>query len=229
MSELEKKVLEQIEQRGLAPRPYAYFLAKRSVLWTLAAVSILLGAVSVAVLIYAMTDYATTGGAGFDELPLDDALAILPFVWLTTLGVFIASAILAVRQTPRGYRYNALSLVAIALTLSVLLGCVLHRAGAGQRAHAFLAAHFPLYEGLTSPMDKALADPDKGWLAGPAQSFDGKSTLTMKDFSGRTWTVDVTGAKVTLDEPLGSEQDVSIKGVRTGPSAFRAETIEDWD
>jgi hypothetical protein len=51
----------------------------------------------------------------------------------------------------------------------------------------------------------------------------------MRDFAGRIWTVDVKGAKVTLDQPLGSDEDVSIKGERTGPSTFRAHSIEDWD
>lgn len=229
MSELEKKVLEQIEKRGLAPRSYAYFLAKRSVFWTLAAVSMVLGAISVAVLIYAVTDYATTGGTGFDELPLEDVLAFLPPIWLATLGIFVASAFYSLRQTPRGYRFNALSLAGAALAISIALGSILHFAGAGRRTHDYLSSRFPMYDRLTRPMDKSLADPGKGWLAGPALSFDGKSTLVMKDFSGREWTVDVTGAKITLDEPLGSQEDVSIKGERTGPSAFRAHSIEDWD
>jgi hypothetical protein len=229
VSELEKKVLEQIMQRRLAPRPYAYFLAKRSVFWMLAATSTILGGIAVAVLIYGVTDYAATGGAGFDELPLDDFLIILPPIWLTTLAIFVASAIHSVRQTPRGYRCNTLTLVAIALTLSLTFGCLLHLAGAGQRTHAFLAGYIPLYERFTRPLDKTVADPDKGWLAGTALSFDGKSTLVMRDFGGRIWTVDVQGAKVTLDEPLGSDEDISIKGERTGVSTFHAQSIKDWD
>ncbi len=229
MNDLGQKVLEQIESRGLVPRPYAYFLAKRWLFWTLAAASIILGAVSVAVLIYAGTDYFATGGRGFDDMPLDDVFEYLPFVWICTLAFFVASSYYTLRQTPRGYRFNTLSLLSVALTLSILLGCLLHMANAGRRTHEFLVRHFPVYEVLTRSADKALADPDKGWLAGTALRFDGKSILTIKDFNGATWTVDVTDAKVTLDEPLGSQEDVSIKGHRTGPATFKAKTIEDWD
>ena len=229
MSDLEKRVLEQIESRGLAPRPYVYFLAKRSVFWTLAALSIILGAVSVAVLIYAATDYFATGGRGFDEMPLDDVFEYLPFVWLGVLGFFVASAYYTLRKTRRGYRYNALTLFCAALTISILLGCLLHLADAGRRTHEFLVRRFSIYEILTRSTDKALADPDKGWLAGTALEYDGKSILIIKDFNGRTWTVDVTDAKVTLDEPLGSQEDVSIKGRRTSPTTFSAQSIEDWD
>lgn len=229
MSGLERRVLEEIEKRGLAPRSYAYFLAKRSVFLTLAAVALVLGAVSTAVLIYAVSDYLTTGGAGIDEMPLDDFLLALPPVWLVSLGVFVASAYYSLRQMPRGYRYETLSLLGAVLALSVTLGALLYAAGAGQRVHQMLASHIPLYDRLTRPMDKTLADPDKGWLAGTATGFDGKSTLTVRDFTGINWTVDVQGARIKLDEPLGSEEDLSIKGVRTGPAAFRATSIRDWD
>ncbi len=229
MSDLEKKVLDQIERRRLAPRPYVYFLAKRSVFWTLAALSIILGAVSVAVLIFAGTDYFATGGRGLDDMPLDDVFEYLPVVWLGILSMFVASAYYALRQTRRGYSYNAVSLFCVALTISILLGCLLHMADAGRRTHAFLLRRLPIYEALTRPMDKSLADPDKGWLAGTSLGFDGKSTLTIKDFNGRTWTVDVSNAKVILDGPLGSQEDVSIKGQRTGPATFSAQSIEDWD
>ena len=51
------RVESRVRLPYLAPRPYAYFLAKRTVFWALAAISVLLGAVSVAVLIFAVTDY----------------------------------------------------------------------------------------------------------------------------------------------------------------------------
>ena len=45
MSDLERTVLGGDRQaRKLAPRPYGYFLARRSVFWTLAGLSVLLGA-----------------------------------------------------------------------------------------------------------------------------------------------------------------------------------------
>jgi hypothetical protein len=229
VNELDKRVLEQIKERGLSPRPYAYFFAKRSVFWTLAAVSILLGAVSVAALIFAAGDYLSTGGRGFDEMPLDDVFKYLPLIWTGLLALFVASAYFTVRQTPRAYRVSPLSHLTSVLVLSAALGGLLHMAGAGRRAHEFLVSHLPSYERVTRPADKAAANPDKGWLAGTALTFDGKSSLTLRDFKGETWTVDTAGAKLSLDEPLGSEEDISIKGTRTGADTFKATSIEDWD
>ena len=81
VTDLERRVLEEIDRRGIAPRPYAYFLAKRSVFWALAGLSVLLGAISVAVAIYGVWDLVAAGGKNFDEMPFDDLFETLPFVW----------------------------------------------------------------------------------------------------------------------------------------------------
>lgn len=229
MTDFDKKVLEEIEKRGLTPRPYAYFLAKRSVFWTLAGLSLVLGAISVAVLIFAAQDYLTTGGRGFDEMPLDDVFAYLPFVWLATLTTFLASAYFALRQTPGAYRYRTGSMLAAVLAICIVLGGLMHAADAGRHTHNFLAQTFPLYESMTRSPQKTAPQPDAGVLTGAVMSFDGKSSLMVKDFTGQVWTVDVAGAKITLDEPLGSEEDIEIHGRRTGPNTFQAQSVKDWD
>jgi hypothetical protein len=229
VTDLEKKVLETIEKRGLAPRPYAYFLAKRSVFWTLATLSILLGAVSIAVLIFVVQDYFTTGGRGFDEMPLDDVFEYLPFVWLGTLGAFLASAYYAMRQTPGGYRYKTWHLLSAALSVCGLLGFALHAADAGRRVHGLLVKTLPIYVSLTRERPKAAPEPEKGVLTGTVLSFDGKGTVILKDFTGQTWTVDVTGATITMDDPLGPDEDVEIQGSKTGANTFVARSVGDWE
>ncbi len=229
MTDLEKKILDIIEQRGLAPRPYAYFLAKRSIFWTLAVLSILLGAVSVAVLIFATQDYLATGGRGFDEMPLDDVFQYLPYVWLATLGTFLASAYCVVRMSPAGYRYSTMRLLLSSMVMCAVLGTGLHVVGAGRNVHVFMSSHLPLYDKLTQSPEKLPPSPSLGILTGTVLAFDGKSTVTLKDFTGKSWTVDVTGAENNLDDPIGAEEDVEIKGAQTGPATFKAQSLKDWD
>ena len=229
MTDLEKRILETIEKRRLAPRPYAYFFAKRSVFWMLAGLSIVLGAVSVAVLIFAAQDYLATGGRGFDEMPLDDVFEYLPYVWVATLAAFVTSAVYALRMTPGGYRYRTGTVLAGTIALSVGLGVLLHTAGIGERTHQFLSTHVPLYDSLTRERPKSAPEPDLGSLTGTVVSFDGKSAMVLKDFTGHIWSVDVTGAKLILDDPLAADEDVEIHGTKTGPATFHAQTIDDWE
>lgn len=229
MTDLEKRILDEIEKRKLAPRPYAYFLAKRSVVWTLAVLSIVLGALSAAVLIFAVQDYFATGGRGFDDMPLDDVFEYLPIVWLATLATFLASAYFALRQTPGGYRFRTTHVLAGVLAVCALLGILLHAADTGRHVHNYLARSFPLYERVARSAIKTAPQTGRGELTGTVVSFDGKSSLVVKDFAGGLWTVDVSHAQVTLDDPLGHEDDVEIHGRRTGAATFEAQTIKDWD
>lgn len=229
MTELEKNILEQIEKRGLVPRSYAYFMARRSVFWTLACVSVVLGAVSVAVMIYGALDELATGGRSTDEIPFDDVFESLPFVWLVMLVLFTVSALYGVHKTRRGYRYRASLVVVGAVLASAVLGALLHRFDVGKQIHQYLNSQFPAYERLVRSREDDWSAPDNGYLGGYVVAVGADKTLTLRDFRGGEWTVDFSDAKITLSESLMEEGIVAIRGVRTGPTAFRAQSIEEWD
>jgi hypothetical protein len=229
MTDLERKVLEAIDKRGIAPRPYAYFLARRSVFWTLAVLSILFGAISVAVAIYGVSDFIATGGHNFDEMPFDDVFETLPFVWGGVFALFAASAYFGLRHTPRNYRYRRTHVVAFAVAAAVALGGLLAFLEVGKLTHQWLLRSVPLYERLVFSREDIWREPDKGYLGGRIIAIEGGASLTLIDFFGKAWTVDIAGAEVRLEEPLADEEEIAIRGVRTGPSAFRAVSIEEWD
>jgi hypothetical protein len=100
---------------------------------------------------------------------------------------------------------------------------------AGRRVNDFLAANFTYYREQTDvPFDK-WSRPDDGFLGGTVENVYGKTVLRLKDFHDKEWLVDLSAAVVTLDSPIEDEGDIAIRGVRTGPAAFRAETIDAFD
>ncbi len=229
MTELEKKVLATIHKRRLVPRPAYVFFAKRSVFWILAVLSIALGAVSFAVLLFMADVYFTAGMAGTDEIPLEEFLFSIPLVWLVTMPLFIASAYFSLRHTRRGHRLRPAPVIALSVAASLGLGGILHGFGAGYIVHEFLDAHVPYYRQLTYIPYGEWSQPDKGFLGGYADKLLDANTLQLTDFRHQTWTVDISGATITLDNAIEDEGDVAIRGVRTGPASFRAETIIEFD
>ena len=228
MTDLDKKVLGAIAGRKLAPRSAAFFLARRSVIWTLAGLSVLLGGASVAVLIFAIRDYLATAGRGFDQLPFDDILGYLPFFWLGVLALLTLCTLLAIRHTRDGYRYRAHTILGISIAASLGLGLLLHVFNAGQRLHEFLQAQLPYYDQLGGPPPAEVTAPDQGQLAGRVISTDGATTIELKAFDGTRWTVDIKGAKRTI-RTLAEGEDVDLHGSRTGDHTFKAATVADWD
>jgi hypothetical protein len=229
MTELEKRVLEEIETRNLTPRPYYVFLAKRSVLWTLAGLSIILGALAFAVLLFAVSDYYATGGRLFDNLPFGDLIPTIPAIWLGSMILFTASAYYALRNTRRGYRYRPMRVVTLCLAVSVGLGVLFHLFEVGSLINDFLASRFAYYKEETYVPFSEWSRPDEGFLGGTVESVDGKKSLHLKDFQDKEWLVDISNATVKFDTPLEDEGDIAIRGTRTGASGFRAETIDSFD
>lgn len=229
MTEMEKKVLNAIEQQRLVPRPYFVFFAKRSVFWSLTVLSIVLGALSVAVLLFAISDYYATRWRTFDNLPLDDLIVSIPAVWLILMPFFMASAYFGVRHTRRGYRFQPTSILALCLAASISLGVLFHFFEAGRLVNDLLAANIASYREQTDVPFYKWSRPDEGFLGGTVENVDGTRSLRLKDFHDKDWLIDISGAVITLDNAIEDEGDIAIRGVRTGPSEFRAQTIEAFD
>jgi hypothetical protein len=229
MTELEKKVLEAIAARHLVPRPYFVFLARRSVFWLLAVISIVLGGLGVAVLLFAISDYYATGWRTLDNMPYDDLIVSIPAIWLVSIGLFTASAYYGLRNTRRGYRFRPAYIVALCLAASIGLGAMFHLFQLGRTVNGILAANFDFYLQQTAVPFDYWSRPGEGFLGGTVESVDGKRSLSLKDFHDKVWLVDISGATVSLDNPIEDEGDIAIRGIRTGPSAFRAEMIDAFD
>ncbi len=228
MRNLDEDVLVRINELGLKPRPYILFLGRSVVFWSLAGLSVLLGALSFAVTMFAVIDYASTAGRGLDEMPFDDVATALPVIWGLCSLVFAVSAWLGVSRTRRGYRYRPLLVVASAMAISIGLGAVLYGLNAGRKLHETIATNFPAYERYTAIPYEEWSRPDLGFLGGQALSIDG-SLLSLQAFDGTLWSVDMAGAVISTDGTPVKEGDVAIRGTRTGPTRFKATSIAPFD
>ncbi len=228
MTDFEKKILATITKRNLLPRPAYVFLARRSVFWTLAVAAIAFGGLSNAILLFVVSDYFASGWRVLDNIRFNDYLYVLPLLWLVVLGLFTVSAALALRRTRRGFRLSAPSLATLALGASLLAGGFLHGFDVGGNLHRRLAGWSPAYRAFTHVPFEEWSRPAEGFLGGTVVAA-GEGWITLLDFHNRTWTVDVSGAAVLLDESALAEGDIAIIGKQTGPAAFRADRISEFD
>lgn len=229
MSELEQKILNEISARKLAPKPAYLFLARRSVFWALAIISILLGALSFAILLFAVNDFFATGWRVLDNIQFNEVLIGIPALWLALLATFTASAAYGLRHTRRGYRFKPAHVAALSLITSLGIGAGLFASNAAYQLHEYLEKHFPAYHEFTYVPFAEWSRPDQGFLGGSVMEDLGGGRIRLLDFHDKTWTVDVARASVNLDDPLIEEGDIAIEGDRTGADTFRARTIAEFD
>jgi hypothetical protein len=229
MSDFQKKVLDSIEKQKLSPKPAYVFLAKRSVFWGLAILSVLFGAINFATILFVVSDYFTTGWRVLDNIHYYEALIAIPVVWLAFAALFVASATFGLRNTRRGYRVKSSHWAAGVMVASVGLGAILHASSAGLSLHTFLVEHFPTYRAATYVPFDEWSRPDEGRLGGTVVADLGDGKIQITDFGGKIWTVDTAGADVKLDDTIAQEGDIAMTGEQTGPDTFRALTIKEFD
>lgn len=151
--QLPQHIIEEIEKRGLVPRPRYHFLLKRSVFWSLAIISIIIGAIAFAVAIYVFFDNEGISTTTLLETPLETILQSVPFIWLFVLGLFTTSAYLGLRNTKTGYRYKTVRAVLGVIIASICLGFVLNTFDFGQMVHNYLLHHTGFYDSLINSRD----------------------------------------------------------------------------
>ena len=119
---LPERIIEAIKRQGIEPRPRWHFLLKRSVLWSLVALSTVLGGISVAVIIFIFIDHDANARAYLNESFFVDLLETIPYLWFGTLFLLVGITQYAVRLTKSGYRYTTTRIVGAVMVSSVVLG-----------------------------------------------------------------------------------------------------------
>ncbi len=227
MSDLERKILDAIAERKIVPTPAYVFLARRSVYWALALAFTVLGGISVAILLFVVSDYFATGWRVLDNIQFNELFVSIPVIWLALLVVFVAAATAALRYTKRGYRVSPPKTAALVLAASVAAGLALHVLRVGEQVHNTLSDLSPTYRAQTYVPFDEWSRPAEGFLGGTVVAHSGEM-LTLMDFKNKSWTIDISAAVSTLDNPPLEEGDVAIEGVQTGPDTFRATMISEF-
>ena len=226
MTNVTNEVLNKIKQQEIKPTPKYQFLLKRCVLWTLASVSVIVGALSIAVVFFNLFnqewdvyDHVT------DSLPIFFVL-VLPYFWLVLSGIFLVVAYYNFHHTKFGYRWRFSVLVTGYLVLTLVLGGVFYRLGAGEHLENFFARNFKVYNQINYGR-QIWASPQDGLIAGVIIDLtDG--TMILKDLNNREWQIDISSTTISNKQIISVGQEIKVMGKMTGPDSCAAEEILPW-
>jgi len=201
-SKLTNSILQKIEQEKITPRSKGYFMAKNWSFWSLFILSVLVGAASFAVILFALnhTDFAISEFVESEEV-LTHWLTLLPVIWIFAIGVAVGIGMVGLKHTKRGYRIALFGLIGSNILGSLFLGGGIYAAGGGEIIEEVLEEHVAAYEGVRKKHQRFWGAPeDTGRLAGKITSFDPDTqTLTLEDPQGKEWTVPYAEAKQPQD------------------------------
>ncbi|PIR82986.1 hypothetical protein COU19_02890 [Candidatus Kaiserbacteria bacterium CG10_big_fil_rev_8_21_14_0_10_56_12] len=208
-SSLTEKVLAGIEHT--TPRSREYFVLRNSGLWLLAALSIIVGALAIASVIFRLVNVGVALRPG---LPAPGPLLVaIPFVWIALMLAFGVLAYREIRSTKRGYKYEFSTVMLMLLLATVALGIVFYTSGLGFALDRFAARHLPFTGDLEELQQSRWFQPSEGYLLGTIQEDPTSGGVKVADPTHTVWQVQFADTVVARQiESLDEGERVGLLG-----------------
>jgi len=214
-----------IKERGIKPKPGWVFSFKEVLLWALFSLSIGLGGMTAALIIFLLSEEEADIYLRAARNPGMLFIFLIPLLWLAVLAAFSWGAASTLQRTKRGYHWHAMTLIGISVVGSILVGGVLHSTGWSDALDALLGRGLPYYQDLRGARGRTWSQPEEGMLAGNVLRYTGPQTFLLLDLEGNVWEVD---SSYVLALPLPQGMPVRVLGVISGPGYFTAEDVRPW-
>lgn len=222
MTTISDKVLARIKKEHIKPRPRWQFRLRDGGQWAVFGLLVLLAVFSLSLLWYFWSDGPWLhGGSGFGMF-----WGRMPLVFILLVLSGGALALLDFRSTGQGYRYPIIKIALVLLLLAVAAGWGLHSLGVSQRIDQAFSAS-PFYQDKNSYMKGVWQRPSEGLLAGEILRVRSSASFDLRDFDGKDWQVDASGAFWRHDLAPVAGLKVKLIG-RADQGEFLAKEIRPW-
>ncbi|MBN2418448.1 MAG: hypothetical protein JXL81_03610, partial [Deltaproteobacteria bacterium] len=184
MNDISKDTLKKIKDQGIVPRTKRYFLLRRSTVWGLFVLSVILGSIAASVAIFQVRNTDWDLFQHYRHSIPEFILLFIPYFWGLFLIGFSIVAYYYFRRTKSGYRYRAATAVALSVVLSVIGGIGIYATGLSERLETVFEEKLPFYRGVTAHTRMVWTAPDKGLLAGRIKDVSEDGTILLEDLEG---------------------------------------------
>jgi heme/copper-type cytochrome/quinol oxidase subunit 2 len=200
---LRDSVLKRIDNEAITPRSRFYWIFQEYGVWTLWALTVLFGALAVAVIEFSSLNSSYALYEATHESFLTFAIEALPYLWLLVFMLLVCVAYFNLRRTKQGYKYPFSHIVFSSLGFSLVGGILLHFAGVGFYLDTYLGRMSAMYESQAEMEMRLWQNPLAGRLVG---NYQEDQTIFI-DNNNHAW-------QLTTKELRMREQDLLLSGSR---------------
>ena len=208
------RVFSTIDEQRVEPRSKYLFLCQNASVWLVWLVTVSLGALATAVLIFTSTyRYNDIYEAMHDNF-VTYFVQALPVLWIVAFIVLMVLAARGLRATKRGYRFSPWLVGGSSVGMSIFLGMFASVLGFGHLVDKTLGDYAPMYHSMAEREEQIWMQPAEGRLIGTVkgESRPGVALIDFVDVSGQVWTIDMAELRSFDRELLNSRQQVRILG-----------------
>jgi hypothetical protein len=227
MNNISQKVLHDIEQQKIEPKARWHFVLHYWVMWILFVLSVMIGSLSFAMVLFYLTDYEWDLSDKFQGGAVYSIVRNIPYLWIVGLVVFILTAYLYFRNTKKGYKYKLSLIILINLLLSMAGGSILHFFEVGEFVDEQATNFIPFYDAVAPVKKVRWGTPERGVLGGKIEDT-GTGSILLRDFKGKVWTIDISGIAIEPKRLLEEDRMIKIVGDQIDDHTFVAQQIRPW-
>lgn len=222
-----KNIVDRIKEKRVKQIPKWYFTLKKVLNRVFFSICILLGgaAFSVILLSIQQTDFDLVSHISHSSWEF--ILGLLPFFWIVILLTLLVLAMIAVKRSVRGYKYDWWRIFGLNTAASILLGTLFFIGGGGHQLESVFIEKVKYYNSVQKNKMQLWMRPEKGFLAGTVNTMDNKK-FTLDDFYGYLWEVDFSNAFVSNGLEIKKGKKVKLIGKTTSPYSFKVKEIRPW-
>lgn len=211
-------VMSRIKTEKILPRSRAYFLVQNYGIWFLWLLTMIIGAMAVAVSLFTLVYRYLDIHEAIRETFWLYSFEVLPYIWLLLVVLMAIFAVYNLRHTNHGYRYSLANLVASSLIGSLGGGIVLYVFGFGFLIDSALGTYLVSYDSQDKVEQYLWQEPKDGRLIGNllVERVDYDGQFNFIDSNSFLWylnTEELTPESLKL---LNSGAPVRLLGLVTG-------------
>ncbi len=179
-----EKIIKKIEEEHVAPLGKWRFVLRNNSFWALWALSVLIGACTIAATIFVCMNagwrYQAITHDSFFQFFFD----VMPLFWVISFSLMILLGYYNVRHTSRGYRFSFYLVIVASVMASFIGGTVLYAIGIGKDIDDFRKP-LPFVHSITEIEENRWNNADRGLFSGTVIYFDPlEESLVLRLISG---------------------------------------------
>ena len=211
---IQDRVFSAIDKNKVEPRSKYVFLCQNASVWMVWLLTVCLGALATAVLIFTSTyRYYDIYEAVHDNF-ITYFLEALPVLWIVAFILLMFLAVRGLRATKHGYRLSLWLVGGSSVGMSIVLGMLTSVFGFGHLVDNTFGDYAPMYLSMAEREERVWLQPGEGRLLGKARTpnTSESSQIIFTDESGVDWMMNIAELRNFDRELLNGDQKVRVLG-----------------
>ncbi|MCX6740697.1 MAG: hypothetical protein NTZ49_05745 [Candidatus Parcubacteria bacterium] len=201
---ISSKIIEQLKEKHISPKPKWEFVLKNTALWLFLAVLLIVGSLASSVIIFMIDTNQWDLYEKARHNLFAFILASLPYFWLVLLGLFLAAIYYYFFKTKNGYKYHAYAVILGSFILSIFLGLIFYNSGLAHAIDEVFNRRMPFYTEWLNPRQKIFNRPEFGVLPGQIIQVVSPNELILTDIKNENWKVLISPEIINCPCSLGN-------------------------